>query len=138
MDRSLYARLLVNRNPNVWYVAVGGDVTIDKSVRNLQSLERRIVDERLASLIIDYRAATLKLLPPEFVELAKRFRLFVPAHFQIAYLASQRNGREAIFMATSLRNFEVNARAFTDWTALTRWLGCPDAMDPLPRKTVEI
>lgn len=138
MDRSLYARFLIHETPNVWYAAVGGDVTIDQSARNLQRLSKRIIDERLSSLIIDYRAATLKLHLQEFGELAKRFQLFIPHHFQIGYLTGPRNASKAALMIKLLQERGVKARGFVEWAPLTRWLGCPHAIDPIPRRTVEV
>lgn len=132
MDRSLYARFLIHECPNIWYAAVGGDVTIDKSVRNLQRLSRRIVEERLSGLIIDYRAARLNLMAGEFAELAKRFTLFLPPYFQVAYLTNRRNAPEAALMIKLLIENGLSVRGFAEWEVMAKWLGCQYAVDPIP------
>ena len=132
MDRSLYARFLLHETPNIWYAAVGGDVTIDKSVRNLQRLAKRIEEERLSGLIVDYRAARLKLMAGEFAELAKRFSLYLPPYFQVAYLTNRRNAPQATLMIKLLIENGLSVRGFADWELMVKWLGCPYAVDPIP------
>ncbi len=134
MDRSLYARFMLHETPNIWYAAVGGDVTIDKSVRNLQRLSKRIEDERLSGLVIDYRAARLNLMTGEFAELAKRFSLYIPPYFQVAYLTNRRNAPQAALMIKLLNQNGQAVRGFAAWEPMTKWLGCPYAIDPIPRK----
>ena len=132
MDRSLYARFLLHETPNIWYAAVGGDVTIDKSVRNLQRLSKRVQEERLSGVIIDYRAARLNLMAGEFAELAKRFSIYLPPYFQVAYLTNRRNAPQAALMIKLLVEQGLSVRGFANWELMAEWLGCPYAVEPIP------
>ena len=139
MKRSVYASQLICERPKVWYLAVGANVTIDKSVAGVRILGSRLVEQPVQSVIIDYRAATLRRHPYEYTELALSISMYIPPTVLIAYITGSRNTRKAALMVKLLRDRNFAARGFQRWGELTAWLGCPPSlMDPIPRNVSDV
>ena len=139
MKRSVYASQLICERPRVWYLAIGANVTIDKSVAGVRILGDRLEDEPVQAVIIDYRAATLRRHPFEYTELALAISMYVPPTVLIAYMTGGRNTRKAALMIKLLRGRNFAARGFQRWSELTAWLSCPPSLkDPNPRKAENI
>ena len=134
MPKYVFASQLICERPRVWYLAIGANVTIDQSVADVRRLGLRLVAQPVQSLIIDYRAATLRRHPYEFTELALSISMYVSPNTLIAYITGPRNGKKAALMVKLLRDRNYSARGFLRWGELAAWLNCPPhVMDPVPR-----
>ncbi len=123
---------LLSEAPRVWYAALDGPTTLEVSMANLRRFQRRVAEERLEALVVDYRSAGLLMLPGEMDALSRRFGWMLPEGFRIAYVTSRRNRKFAAFMTRHLAGEGLTARDFSAWADAAAFAGCPGLADPAP------
>lgn len=129
---------LLHERPNIVYLRAGHHAAWDEAARSMVALPDLLNHERLSGMVIDYRTVSYLFDDLEYAELAKRARLFAPTYFPVGWIIGPRHADKAELMIKLLRQHGLNNRSFTSWATLTVWLGCPQAMDPLPRETLEV
>lgn len=138
MAISTFAQFQIHENPNVWYVAVGRNVTIADSMKDIRESAPIIEDNRISSVIVDFRAASFQYMEGEFFELAKRVHMYSPLTVRSAILTGKRNLEPATLMTLKLKELGHGARCMVTWSETCNWLGCPEAEDPIPRTRVYV
>lgn len=139
MSSPIYAKMFICERPRIWYLAVGADVTIDYSVPGIGKLGELVKTTPMQGIIIDYRAATIRIHPLEYSSLALSISMHVPTTTQIAYISGPRNQKNATLIVKLLNDRNFAARSFQKWAEMIAWLGCPpDVADPIPRKSSDV
>lgn len=129
---------LLHERPNIAYLCAGHHTAWEDAARGMVVLSDLLNHERLSGMVIDFRTVSHLFDDLEYAELAKRARLFSPTYFPVGWITGPCHADKAELMVRLLRQHGLNSRSFTSWATLTAWLGCPQAMDPLPRETLEV
>lgn len=139
MSSPIYAKKFICERPRVWYLAVGANVTIDRSVPGISELGEIVKKRPMRGIIIDYRAATILKSPLEYNSLALSISMHVPTTTLIAYISGPRNHKNATLIVKLLTERNFAARTFQKWGEMMDWLGCPPSVaDPIPRKSSNV
>lgn len=138
MTRSMFASFLIHENPNIWYVAVGAQLTITQSVHDIVEVEQVMDEHRVSGLLCDLRAASFDFMQGEFAEVAKRIHLYSPPTRRSVLLTGPRNLKPAVLVTSKLKELGHVSACMTTWAEACDWLGCPQAEDPVPRTRVYI